>query len=78
MISARTLSGTMREKLKSPPPYTFASRVTATLRRGSIVGGRRVRAKLRGHSSVKVRLVVRTVDVKLHRAKLRKTIRARR
>src|SRR3954452_7880606 len=27
---ARIVSGTMREKFTSPPPYTFASRVTAT------------------------------------------------
>ena len=47
--SARALSGTIRDQLRSPGPYTFASRVTATRQLvGVRVGARdQVRARLR-------------------------------
>jgi hypothetical protein len=69
-----TRSGVLRLRL----PSRGASRVTATLSKGSFVAKKSLRAKLRKHRTVKVRLVIRTVDSALKRATVRKTVSGRR
>jgi hypothetical protein len=69
-----TRSGVLRLRL----PAAGASQVTATLGKGSFVAKKSLRAKLRKHRTVKVRLVIRTVDTALKRATVRKTVKGRR
>jgi hypothetical protein len=77
-LSKRQIRLSRNGKLTLRLPSRGASRVTAQLGNGSIVGSKSVRAKLKKRRSLKLRLVIRTVDTQSHGTTLRKTVTGRR
>lgn len=77
-LSKKKIRLSRKGKLTLKLPSRGAARVTAKLAGGSIHASKALRRKLRHHKSVKLTLVVRTVDVAGHRATVRVKFSGRR
>ncbi len=77
-LSKRSVRLSRKGKLTLRLPTRGASRVSVRVGGGAIRASRRLKAKLRRHRSVRLRLIVRTVDRAGHRATLRVRFTGRR